>query len=114
MEIVRSPIALATLETMAAAMFGELVKAVVDVESEIIVIDAELHSDEEALLLSSGSHQAALWGINLYPAEFGTPAFIEFDSMINVRPREGNRSRSVGDEVTRRRITDIVGRLVVA
>ena len=42
-------------------------KAVVDVKQEIIVIDAELHADEEELLLDQGSRQEDLWGINLYP-----------------------------------------------
>ena len=52
---------------MAEAMFGDMVKAVVDIEKNMLVVDAELHADEEALLMEHGSDQKHLWGINLYP-----------------------------------------------
>lgn len=114
MEIVQERVTLQRLAAMAEAMFGILVKAVVDVERGIMAIDAELHADEEAMLLSAGSRQDDLWGINLYPAAFGSADFIEFDSMINVRPRQGNRSRSVEDLAIQARIGSIVERLVRA
>ena len=83
------------LNEMAVAMFGDLVKAVVDIKREIMALDAELHSDEEAILLENGSSQADLWGINLHPTLKGEE-FIEFDSMINLRPSQENRSRDDG------------------
>jgi hypothetical protein len=88
-----------------------MVKAVVDVRREVVAIGGELHSDEEAALLDDGSDQRDLWGINLYPAE-SADAFIEFDSMINVRPSQGNRSRDVEDMTTREAIRRIVARWV--
>lgn len=112
MQIVRKTIALSTLEEMAESMFGNLVKAVVDIEQGMMVVGGEMHADEEALLLGEGSPQPRLWGINLYPAQFGTPRFIEFDSVINIRPRQGNRTRSVDDTVVRAAVTSIVERLV--
>ena len=114
LEIVRETIALSTLEEMAEGMFGNLVKAVVDIEQGIMALGGEMHADEEALLLDEGSPQTSLWGINLYPAQFGTPRFIEFDSVVNIRPRQGNRTRSVDDEAVRAMVTSIVHRLVVA
>ena len=96
---------------MAANRFGDFVKAVVDVEKRIMAVDAELHADEEALLLDNGSTQQNLWGINLYP-ELETSEWIEFDSMINVRPSQGNRSRSVENPEIQRTITSIVTNLV--
>jgi hypothetical protein len=112
MEIVRESVGLLQLRALAEGLFGDLVKAVVDVDRGIMAIAGELHADEEALLLDDGSAQASLWGINLYPAEHGTPGWIEFDSMINVRPRQGNRTRSVDDPDIRDRIAAIVERLV--
>ena len=111
MKVVSTPIALAELETMAEGGFGVLVKAVVDLERRVMAVDAELHADEEALLLSEGSRQEHLWGINLYP---GLPAeeWVEFDSMINVRPSRGNRTRGVEDAATRQRILAVVAALV--
>jgi Protein of unknown function (DUF5674) len=111
-QIVREPIAIATLKQMTERMFGNLVKAVVDTERGIMAIDGEMHADEEALLLGDGSHQAGIWGINLHPGQFGTPDFIEFDSVINIRPSQGNRTRSVDDRAARGQVTAVVDRLV--
>lgn len=107
MKIVNDTLLLQELKQMAAGGFGNLVKAVVDVDRGLIAIDAELHSDLEALLLEDRSRQESLWGINLYPEMKGDD-FIEFDSMINMRPSHGNRSRGVDDEVTRKKIIKIV------
>ena len=99
------------LRDMAGVQFGDMVKAVVDIEAGIMAIGGELHSDEEAVLLDNGSHQSNLWGINLYP-EKSSEEWIEFDSMINVRPSGGNRSRFVESEEIREAIIQIVQRLV--
>ena len=97
------------LQQMANHMFGNLVKAVVDIEKNLIVVDAELHSDQESLLLENGSNQQDLWGINLYP-EFSknNETFIEFDSMINLRPSENNKSRFVENPEIRKKIIQVV------
>ncbi len=106
-----APISLAELRQLATVRFGDLVKAVVDIERETMVLSAALHSDEEAELLSAGSRQADLWGINLYPDVTG-PEWIEFDSLINLRPSVGNRSRGVDDPATRESIVALVNRMV--
>ncbi len=109
--IVRDPMMLDDLLAIARDQFGDMVKAVVDVERGVMAIGAELHADEEALLLEEGSRQSNLWGINLYPELPGTER-IEFDAMINVRPSQGNRSRSVEDAAVQARIREIVAGLV--
>lgn len=96
---------------MAEQRFGDMVKAVVDVDRRIMAVSGELHSDEEALLLEDGSLQRNLWGINLYPGERGDD-WIEFDSMINVRPSQNNRSRGVEDAALRDVIRGVVRSLV--
>lgn len=113
MQIVAGHITVDALATMAEATFGDLVKAVVDVSRGLLAVDAGMHSDLEALLLDAGSRQGDLWGVNFYPAEYGTPGFLEFDSMINLRPGQGNRTRSVDDPMTRAAIEELVGRMVV-
>lgn len=109
--IVRDPIRREVLRDMAGLQFGDMVKAVVDVEAGIMAIGGELHSDEEAMLLDDGSRQSNLWGINLYP-EKPSEEWIEFNSMINVRPSGGNRSRFVESGEIREAVTGIVQRLV--
>ena len=111
MIIIKDKITIQELKEMAAGGFGNLVKGVVDIENGIMAIDAELHSDQEALLLEKGSKQKDLWGINLYP-ELEGEDFIEFDSMINLRPSQNNRSRGVDDPEIREKIKNIVNKLV--
>jgi len=111
MKIINTTLEVNELKQMAAATFGNLVKAVVDVERELIAVDAELHSDLEALLLEDGSKQKSLWGINLY-TEIQGDDFVEFDSMINMRPSQGNRSRGVENEEMRKKIIGIVTKRV--
>ena len=111
MRIVREPIGMDELRQLAVDQFGDFVKAVVDVRAGVMAVGAELHADEEALLLEQGARQADLWGINLYPDRPAAER-VEFDSMINVRPAQGNRSRSVDDPGIRQRIQEVVARLV--
>jgi hypothetical protein len=91
--------------------FGDLIKAVVDIEKEIMAIGGELHADEEAILLSLGSKQETLWGINFYPQK-KDEEFIEFDSVINLKPTQGNRSRGIENPQIQKRIKEIVERLI--
>ncbi len=91
-----------------------MVKAVVDVEKKSMIIDADLHADEEAELLASGSFQKNLWGINLYPDLYGSDDFIEFDSMINLRPSQDNNSRGVDDLSVQKKIRTIVSSFISA
>ncbi len=105
-------VSVSELKEMSQNTFGNLVKAVVDVEKEVMVVDAELHVDQEKFLLEKGSQQENLWGINLYPEEYGQESFIEFDSMINLRPSWGNKTRGVDDEKIREKIKKIVNNLV--
>jgi hypothetical protein len=107
LHIIRESIPRSEVAKLAENLFGDMVKAVVDVTRRVIAVGGELHSDEEAALLEDGSKQEHLWGINLY---LGEPRddWIEFDSMINVRPSQGNRSRDVEDP----KIRDAIGRIV--
>lgn len=112
MQVVHDQISVQELKKMSEKMFESLVKAVVDIEQGIMVVDAGMHADEEFLLLENGSQQEHLWGINIYPDQIGKEGFIVFDSMINLRPSQGNRSRSVEDPKIREQIIAIVNRLV--
>jgi hypothetical protein len=112
MQIIQEKITIEELKKMSEKMFGGLVKAVVDINKGIMVVDAELHADEEALLLENGSAQEYLWGINIFPEKFGTEQFVVFDSMINLRPSWGNKTRGVDDLKIQDQIKKIVNRLV--
>lgn len=111
MSIIDAPVEKSELAELAKERFGDLVKAVVDIDREVMAIGGELHSDEEALLLENGSKQKDLWGINIYPDKSGEE-LIQFDSIINLRPSQGNRSRDVTDPTARQKILKIIEKLI--
>lgn len=100
------------LKKLAGSMYGNLVKAVVDIHRNILILDAPMHVDLEEKLLQEGSKQANLWGINLHPGKYKTDEFIEFDSMINIRPSQNNLSRDVLDKAVRKKIIELVAGIV--
>ena len=108
MEILTGKINRDELSSWDSGYFDDMIKAVVDIEKEIIAIDAELHADLEGLLLDEGSRQADLWGINFLTDEDEMEEFVEFDSLINIRPKQNNRSRYVEDESVRNKILEVV------
>ncbi|MCL2682561.1 MAG: DUF5674 family protein [Bacteroidales bacterium] len=111
MRIVNTKISTQELQEMAHHFFGDMVKGVVDVEQRILAVDAELHADLESFLLEKNSQQEYLWGINLYPFLEGDD-FLEFDSMINIRPAQNNRSRGVENVDIQNQIKVIINQIV--
>jgi hypothetical protein len=105
------PISLEELRALGRERFGDMVKGVIDLRRRVLFLDADMHADQEAALLAEGSAQADLWGINLYP-EIGGADWLEFDSMINLRPSFGNRSRGVDDAATREAIAAFIDQVV--
>lgn len=112
MVILEKAISRRELSELAQNFYGDMIKGVVDVDRQILALDAELHSDLERLLLEDGSQQENLWGINLYP-EVDDEDFLEFDSLINIRPRQNNRSRYVENESVREQISVIVNKFII-
>lgn len=109
--VIKQRLSHAELEATARATFGEMVKAVVDVRRKILALGGELHADAEAVLLEDGSAQADLWGVNVYP---GKPREerVEYSSLINIRPSQGNRSISIQDPQRRAAIREVVDALL--
>jgi hypothetical protein len=111
MKVVES-ITITELSAMAEKMYGTIVKVDVDVAKNIFIVDMGMHADGEAYLMENGSRQNDLWGINLHPTDYGTDDFIEFDSMINIRPSQGNASKDVLDLDIRKQIIAVVQKVV--
>lgn len=110
-KIVVDKISMADLKKIAGEIFGDMVKVVVDIEKNIMAVGGSMHADEEAALLEKGSKQKNLWGINIYPAQQGDD-MIEFNSMINLRPSQGNKTRGVESSDLREKIIKIVNSLI--
>lgn len=111
MKIVKDNIKISELKNMEGNPFVDMVKAVVDIEKNVMAVNAELHSDlMEFLIQEENSQPQYLWGINIYP-EKSEESFIVFDSMINLKPGLGNRTRNVDDPVIREKIIIIMKKL---
>ena len=89
------------------------IKAAVDIRRGILAVDSPMHYDCEQLLLEDGSSQADIWGINLYLDENNIDDMVEFDSMINIRPADNNRSRSVENPETQSKIKTVVAKWII-
>lgn len=110
-KVVTHQISLEKVRDLAQDSYGEMVKAVADIEKNIIAIGGEYHADAEQLLLSQGSHQDNLWGFNIYPDQ-PKETWLEYYSLINVRPRLNNRSQIIQDENIKKKIKDLVSKMI--
>ena len=93
-QILQKPVSREELNHIDERVFGDMIKCMADVRRNLLAIVADLHADLERLLLEDGSDQEDLWGFNLWVEEEGED-FVEFDSLINIRARQGNPSRDV-------------------
>ncbi len=110
--IVKDTITLEELRALAREQYGDVIKAVVDIAHGIMGVGGELHVDIQSLLIEKEDARGdTTWGINLY-LEKTKNEFIEFDSMINLKPIQGNRTRGVGNPDVRDKIKEIVNKLV--
>jgi hypothetical protein len=88
--------------------YDKMIKIVVDIRRRVLSGGGEMHSDCEAVLLEDGSEQDDLWGANWYPEE----QRIEYESLINIRPRLGNRNVLIQDENIRRQVESVTRELL--
>jgi len=109
--ILTKSITINQIKDLAKQRYGDMVKAVIDIEQELIAWGGDMYADEEEVLLEQGSEQRNLWGFNLYP-DLNKDEWLEFDSMINIRPNQNNRSRTIEDPAIQAKITELVNRMV--
>ncbi len=110
-KIVKDHISLEELQTLAADTFGDMVKAVVDIQTGIMAVGGSMHADCEQVLMDEGSVQENLWGFNIYPGKTGDD-FLQYESLINIRPHEGNRSLTIQAEEIKNQIREIVNKII--
>ncbi len=110
--IIKKPITRAELKKIAKERFGDLVKAVVDIGQETMAVGGELHMDMQSLLVEQENSKGTdTWGINIYP-EITGEGFVEFDSMVNLKPVFGNRTRNIENEEIKKKIIEIINYLI--
>jgi hypothetical protein len=87
---------------------GIYIKIAVDIQREILVGGGELHADCERVLLKNGSQQSTIWGADWYPAK----QTIGYESIINIRPNDHNRSMIVQNLEIRSQMHQIIHSLL--
>ncbi|MEK7506616.1 MAG: DUF5674 family protein [Patescibacteria group bacterium] len=112
MRILAKPVKLAELRPLAEKIFGDLVKGVVDIKRELVAIDAGLHVDLAEMLVAQGSQGADLWGFDIFPERTGDD-WLEFDSLINIKPLTGNRSRAIENPAVRQQAAAIIKKFII-
>lgn len=111
MKILQTPLSKQELIKESTNFIDEnVIKAAVDIKKELLAVDSPMHYDCEQLLLKDGSNQIDIWGINLYLDSDNIDDLVEFDSMINIRPAQDNRSRSVENPEIQDKIKAVVAK----
>ena len=105
--VAREPVSQETLDALAKEWHISLVKGVADIKTGLVALGGEWHMDANSRLIEEGSEQENLWGFNVYPKGKGDAA-IEYNSLINIRPLQGNRSMEIMDEETRKAVRRVV------
>ena len=89
-------------------MLETYVKLAVDVEREILAGGGAMHADCEAVLLEDGSQQEFIWGADWNPES----QEVTFESLINIRPRQNNRSLELQDPNLRAEVEKVARNLL--
>lgn len=105
--IIRSPATALEIEEMLQSL-GEYIKLAVDIRREILAGGGIMHADCESALLEDGSRQEDVWGADWDP----TAQLVTFESLINIRPRQNNRSLEIQDETIRQLVARISEKLL--
>jgi hypothetical protein len=65
---------------------------------------AAMHADCETVLLQDGSRQEDIWGADWDPVAHE----VHFEALINIRPRQNNRTMVIKDPEIRKRVESLV------
>ncbi|MCK5076971.1 MAG: hypothetical protein KAR38_11380 [Calditrichia bacterium] len=106
-EIVRQSISREQLNDIAREYYEELIKGVVDIKREVVALGGEMHADSEEVLLKDGSKQSDLWGFNIL-LDKNKEECLMYESFINIRPRNNNKSLEVEDLKIREQMKQII------
>ncbi len=108
-QVITDEISTDEVRKIAKEFYTTMIKGVVDIEREIIVLGGEYHMDANVVLLEKGSKQKDVWGFNINLNEpSDSDQWIEYISLINIRPLQNNRSMEIQDENIKRKVRHII------
>lgn len=99
------------LRQLANDIYADMVKAVVDIQLKVIAVGGLMHADWEQFLLDRGSKQEKLWGFNIFPDK-ASKYRLQYNSLINIRPRDGNLKPDIQNEDLKNKIKNIVDAII--
>ena len=105
--IVENQISVDELKRIAKEFYVTMIKGVVDLEEEVIAFGGEYHMDSNRVLLERGSKQSNVWGFNI-ELDRRRDSWIEYVSLINIKPQAGNRDMEVQDKAIRAKMKYII------
>lgn len=111
-QILTTPITRGQALEIGKPWYADMVKGVVDIEQGVIALGGEYHMDANVVLMTHGSAQDKVWGFNIYPDQHDA-SWIEFTSLINIRPAVGNRGMFVESEEIQKAMRAIIERLII-
>ncbi len=85
------------VKKFAGNWYDSMIKGTVDIVKNKVALGGDYHIESCELLTQNGSTSENVWGFNIRFEE-GVDGILEFDSMVNIKPSLGNKSRSILDE----------------
>lgn len=109
--ILDKKISVEEVKKLADFWYGTMIKGAVDIEGGRVALGGDYHIEDSELLTSTGSKFEDIWGFNIRFEE-NKDGVLEFDSMVNIKPNFGNRSRNIGNEEIIAKATGIILRFI--
>lgn len=104
--VLEEPIGISAAREFSKYWYEEFLKGSVDIEKKRVAIGGEYHIESCELLVQGGSEHKNVWGFNIRFDDDGP--HIEFDSMLNLKPALGNRTRTITDEAVIQKAEKII------
>ena len=110
-KILDNKINIEEVKKLADSWYGTMIKGTVDVELRRVALGGDYHIESSEILTSSGSKFEDVWGFNIRFEE-NKDGVLEFDSMVNIKPNFGNRSRGINNQEVIKKATHIIYKFI--
>ncbi len=104
-------ITLEEVKKIADFWYGTMIKGAVDIERGRVALGGDYHIEDSELLTSTGSKFEDIWGFNIRFEE-NSDGVLEFDSMVNIKPNFGNRSRGIHNDGVIKKAKEIIYKII--
>ncbi|MEK9181917.1 MAG: DUF5674 family protein [Patescibacteria group bacterium] len=110
-KILDHKISLKEIKELADFWYGTMIKGAVDIEGGRVALGGNYHIEDSELLTSTGSKFEDIWGFNIRFEE-NKDGVLEFDSIVNIKPNFGNRSRNINNDEIIKKTTEIIHKFI--